>query len=131
MRLKTIRRLRYWSRLIIAACLVFIVLIEYARPLAAVWYYKDDYRRLALECDQAMHDEAALRAGTKGAAKAPALEISGMVGLTSCHQYDIVRKRMLINGVSEERLALIGLEGLENEQIPVSRMVDPHRMERF
>ena len=75
--------------------------------------------------------EAALRAGTSGASKDPALEISGMVGLAVCHQYDVLRKRMLINGVSEERLALIGLKGLENEQIPVSRMVDPHRMDRF
>jgi hypothetical protein len=59
------------------------------------------------------------------------MQISGMVGLAVCHQYDVLRKRMLINGVTEEQLALIGLKGLENEQIPVNRMVDPHRMERF
>ena len=131
MRLRTVRRLRFWSQFVIAGCLLFIVIAEYVRPFAVSWYYQDEYSKLALECDQSMHDEAALRAGTSGAAKDPALEISGMVGLAVCHQYDVLRKRMLINGVSEERLALIGLEGLENEQIPVSRMVDPHRMDRF
>lgn len=131
MRLRTIRRLRFWSRLVIAGSLLFLIAVEYVRPFAVSWYYQDEYSQLALECDQSMHDEAALRAGTAGAAKDPALEISGMVGLAACHQYDVLRKTMLTNGVSEERLALIGLKGLENEQIPVSRMVDPHRMDRF
>jgi hypothetical protein len=131
MRLRTVRRLRFWSQIFIAGSLLFIVISEYVRPFAVSWYYQDEYSRLALECDQSMHDEAALRAGTSGAAKDSTLEISGMVGLAVCHQYDVLRKRMLINGVSEEGLALIGLKGLENEQIPVSRMVDPHRMDRF
>jgi hypothetical protein len=131
MRVRTVRRLRFWSRVVIAGSLLFIVIAEYVRPLAVSWYYKDEYSQLALECDQSMHDEAALRAGTPGASKDPALEISGMVGLAVCHQYDVLRKRMLIAGVSEEQLALIGLKGLENEQIPVGRMVEPHRMDRF
>jgi len=117
--------------LVIAGSLLFIVIAEYVRPFVVAWYYQEEYSKLALECDLSMHDEAALRAGTSGAAKASGLEISGMVGLAVCHEYDIMRKRMLINGVSEESLALIGLKGLENEQIPVSRMVAPHRMDRF
>ena len=131
MRLRTVRRLRFWSQLVIAAGLLFIVIADYVRPSVVAWYYQDEYSNLALDCDQSMHDEASLRAGTSGAAKDPAMEISGMVGLAVCHQYDVLRKRMMINGVSEERLALIGLKGLENEQIPVGRMVDPHRMDRF
>ncbi len=117
--------------MVIATGLLFIVFVEYVRPYVFAWYYQDEYSELALDCDQSMHDEVSLRAGTVGAAKDQSMEISGMVGLAVCHQYDVLRKRMLINGVSKERLALIGLKGLENEQIPVSRMVDPHRMERF
>ena len=78
-----------------------------------------------------MHDEAALRTGTAASAKDPALAISATVGLAVCHDYDKLRKHMLILGVSEEQLALHGLEALEIEQIPVHRMVEPHRMERF
>lgn len=59
------------------------------------------------------------------------LSISGSVSLSVCHEYDKLRKQLLIAGVSEHRLALLGLEGLEVERIPVSRMVEPHRMPRF
>lgn len=128
---RTIRRVTFWSRGVIAACLSVIVAMEYVRPLVADLYYRDRYRELTLECDQAMHEEAALRQGTTRAQKDPKLTLSAQVGLMACHEYDKLRKRMLILGVSEEQLALHGLEALESEQIPVSRMIGPHRMERF
>jgi hypothetical protein len=112
-------------------CLLIIVFMEYIRPFIADHYYRGEYRKLAAECDLAMHDEAALRPGTAGVVKDPALAMSAAIGLTVCHEYDKLRKRMLILGVSEEQLALHGLEALEIEQIPVDRMVQPHRMERF
>jgi hypothetical protein len=77
-----------------------------------------------------MHDELAMR-GSSYAQKDDVLRVSSDIGLTVCHEYDKLRKQLLIAGVSEESLALIGLENLESEQIPVSRMVDPHRMDRF
>ena len=119
------------SQWIIAACLLAVVLAEYVVPFAAGFYYGADYQRLAAECDHAMHDEVALRAGTSSATKAPALVLSGVVGLTVCHEYDKLRKRMLTLGVTEDRLALLGLEALESELIPVARMVEPHKMDRF
>lgn len=119
------------SQVVIALCLVSIVAIQYVRPFIADRYYGAEYRRLVVECDQAMHDEAALRPGTAGAAKAEALALSADVGLAVCHDYDKLRKRLLVLGVSEERLALHGLEALEIEQIPVDRLVQPHRMDRF
>jgi hypothetical protein len=124
-------RIAMASQVTIAVCLSTIVVMEYVAPFLAARHYGPDYGRLAAECDLAMHDEAALRAGTAGGAKDKALAISADIGLAVCHDYDKLRKRMLILGVSEERLALIGLESLEIEQIPVQRMVQPHRMDRF
>jgi hypothetical protein len=119
------------SQVAIATSLATIVAVEYVRPWAAYHWYQDEYRRLTLECDLAMHDEVALRADTAGASKHPLLAVSGAVGLTVCHDYDKLRKTLLVLGVSEDRLALMGLEVLEAEQITVERMIDPHRMERF
>lgn len=124
-------RIIFASHLIIALCLLIIVTMQYVVPFVAGRYYASEFRRLTTECDQAMHDEAVLREGTAGAAKDKALTISADIGLAVCHDYDKLRKRMLILGVTEERLALLGLEALEIEQIPVERMVQPHRMERF
>ena len=131
MRPRTVRRLKFGSQLAIGACLFTIVAIEYVRPFAADLYFRDEYRRLTAQCDQAMHDEAALRPGTPHTEIEPRLVLSGIVGLTICHDYDKLRKRMLILGVSEEQLALHGLEALESEQIPVSRMIAPHKLDRF
>jgi len=119
------------SLTVIAVCLSVIVMMEYAVPAFADWYYQDEYRKLAAECDQAMHEEAALRPGGAGATKHPALALSADVELMVCHEYDKLRKRLLGLKVSEDRLSLRSLEALEIEQIPVSRLVDPHRMERF
>ncbi len=128
---ETRQRLILASQVVIAVCLSVIVAAEYVVPALADWYYQDEYRKLAAECDHAMHEEAALRPGSAGAAKHPALSLSADVALMVCHEYDKLRKHLLALGVSEELLALRSLEALEVEQIPVSRLVDQHRMERF
>lgn len=119
------------SRVVIAGCLMAIVVVEYVLPFVADFLYRDQYRRFVVQCDQAMHDEVALRRGTPLATKEPKLALSADIDLAVCHEYDKLRKRLLSFGVTEEQLALRGLEALEIEQIPVTRMVDPHRMDRF
>lgn len=131
MTIRTLRRLRFWSQLVIAAGLLFLLAVQYLWPWGLCTWHADEYRRLVVECDQAMHDEAALRMAELPADKAQLLRTTGDVGLMACHEYDKLRKRLLIAGVSEHRLSLLGLEGLEVERIPVSRMVEPHRMPRF
>lgn len=135
MKIRTLRRLRWGFHAVTAASLATIVAVQYVWPRALWGLHADEYRRLVVECDQAMHDEVVLRERPQtSAVSAEAtrlLSISSAVGLTACHDYDKLRKRLLIAGVSEHRLALLGLEGLEIEKIPVSRMVEPHRMPRF
>lgn len=135
MKIRTLRRLRWGFHAVTAASLAAIVAITYVWPWAMWRMYAEEYRRLVVDCDQAMHDEVVLRDASQiqGASDEAAklLNISGAVSLTVCHEYDKLRKQLLIAGVSEHRLALLGLEGLEVEKIPVSRMVEPHRMPRF
>lgn len=135
MNIRTLRRLRWGFHAITATSLAAIVAIHYVWPWALWNLHADEYRRLVVDCDQAMHDEVVLKDSQEtsdvSADSARLLSISGAVGLTTCHDYDKLRKRLLIAGVSEHRLALLGLEGLELEKIPVSRMVEPHRMPRF
>lgn len=131
MRLRAVRRIRFWCRVTIAAGLLVIVGMEYARPWLAGMLYAKEYKQLAYECDHAMHEEAALRLYSDNPEKAQLLRISADVGLVVCHEYDKLRKKMLIWGITDDQLALYGLEVLEIERIPVSRMVEPHRMDRF
>ena len=135
MKIKTLRRLRWSAHLVIAISLAVIVADKYVWPWAMWRMHADEYRSLVVDCDQAMHDEVVLRDTTQttgtSTETARLLKISGAVSLTICHDYDKLRKQLLIAGVSEHRLALLGLEGLEVERITVSRMVEPHRMPRF
>ncbi len=101
------------------------------RPWIAEKFYAEEYMQLAFDCDMAMHEEAALRQQPKDTPQSEALRLSADVGMMICHDYDNLRKLMLIHGVSEDRLAMLGLKVLEVEQITVSQMVDAHRMDRF
>lgn len=109
----------------------FIVFHDYVRPLIAEYSHGDEYKRLALECDLAMHEEAALRGLIGNDPQSERLRLSADVGMMVCHDYDILRKQLLIQGLSEDQLAMLGLEVLEVEQITVQQMVDAHRMDRF
>ncbi|WIE47936.1 TIGR03982 family His-Xaa-Ser system protein [Pseudomonas sp. GM17] len=128
---KVYRNIRLWAPVICVIGLCFIVFHDYVRPLIAEYSHGDEYKRLALECDLAMHEEAALRDLIGNDPYTERLRLSADVGMIVCHEYDLLRKKLLINGLSEDRLAMLGLEVLEVEQITVQQMVDAHRMDRF
>jgi hypothetical protein len=50
------------------------------------------------------------------------------IGLLDCHDYDKMRKRMLVWGVSEDMLAAIGLEALESKAYELRRFVEIHEI---
>lgn len=128
---KVYRYIRFWAPVMSVIGLSFIVFQDHVRPLIAEYSHGDEYKRLALECDLAMHEEAALRGLTVNDPQSERLRLSADVGMMVCHDYDILRKQLLIQGLSEDQLAMLGLEVLEVEQITVQQMVDAHRMDRF
>ena len=128
---KVYRYIRFWAPVISVIGLGFIVFHDYARPLIAEYRHGDEYKLLALNCDLAMHEEAALRGLIGNDPQSERLRLSADVGMMVCHDYDILRKQLLIQGLSEDQLAMLGLEVLEVEQITVQQMVDAHRMDRF
>ncbi len=125
-----LRRINPLSLLIIALTLSIIVLQEYVRPWIAESYYRAEYQRLTFACDMAMHEEAALRQQADST-NHQALHLSADVDMMICHDYDLLRKKLLGHGVSENHLAMLGLAVLEVEQVTVRQMVDAHRMDRF
>jgi hypothetical protein len=131
MKLKALRVLRFWTPIITAVGMIIIVGQEYVRPWVASSIYSEDYKKLVFYCDMAMHEEAALRQQKNKTAHEKALLLSADVGMLICHDYDKLRKVMLLHGVTEDKLAMLGLEILEHEQITVQQMVDAHRMDRF
>lgn len=127
--------IRWGLHALVAGSLASIVFMEYVWPKVMLWKHAEEYKLLTLQCDQAMHSEVVLRAPQQShevtEQQARLLNASADVELTVCHDYDKLRKRLLIAGLTEDDLALLGLEALEVERITVKRMVEPHRMPRF
>jgi hypothetical protein len=128
---KKMHYLNIWTKVVLSLGVLTFILVEYVRPLVVDRLYSDEYKWLAIQCDNAMHDEVSIRFSNRALEKQELLIKSADVELLVCHEYDKLRKKMLSLGVGEEQLALHGLEALEIESIPVSRMVEPHRMPRF
>lgn len=131
MRIRTVRRIRFWTPILVLGGMCVGAFWTLGRPILGKAFYADEYAALAQQCDNAMHDHAAIRSYSPDRDVKEALLLSAEVQLLVCHEYDKLRKRMLLLGVSEDQLALYGLERMENEAIPVRKMVEPHEMPRF
>jgi hypothetical protein len=131
MKVHRIYQINVLAKCFIALGIFVLILIEYVRPWVAEFVYEEEYKRLTYECDNAMHDEVSIRSNPINSELNDRLQKSAEVGLLVCHDYDKLRKKLLILGISEDQLALYGLETLENQLIPTSRMVEPHKMDRF
>jgi hypothetical protein len=124
-------RIRFWSPVVASGAVVLALGWVFARPMIGEKLYKERYKQLAYQCDNAMHDEAAIRSYGGEGEKANELVVSADVQLMVCHEYDKLRKRMLIMGVTDDQLALFALESIEIEQVPLERMAEPHRIPKF
>ena len=101
-----------------AIALVFaFFFIEYAAPSIAAVYWREDYKALMFKCDQAMREHYIAKQAVVVAPGGEAVRNlqAAEVGLLDCHEYDGLRKRMLVWGVSEPKLSSIGLETLESK----------------
>ncbi len=105
-------------------------LAEYGSPLLASYLWSDTYKDLMFKCDQVMREHyiakraVELTPGTETVRNLEATE----VGLLDCHEYDKLRKRMLLWGISVDLLALFGLEALEEKQYELHEFVTLHEI---
>ena len=124
------------KRLLVIGNALAIVLVasygaaEYGAPLIASHVWREDYKDLMFKCDQVMREHyiakrsVELNPTPESVKNLQATE----VGLLDCHEYDKLRKRMLVWGLNENQLASIGLEALEEKQYELRRFVEIHEI---
>lgn len=99
-------------------------------PRIAIVLYKADYHSRMFECDHVMREH--FIAKQLVLAKTDETTVRNLeaaeVGLTACHAYDKLRKKLLIWGLSEEQLAAIGLEAIEKHATDVRKFVEIHEI---
>jgi hypothetical protein len=103
---------------------------QLALPMIAKHVYKSEYKELMFKCDDAMRDH--LIAKSRVVASPSPEAIRGLhaaeVGLMTCHDYDVLRKKLLGYGLSENDLSTIGLEAIEEKAKDVRYFVETHEI---
>lgn len=124
------KRVLIGANILAVALIVLYGAIEYGAPIVAIRLWGNDYKSLMFDCDQAMREHYIAKqavALTPTEASVKGLE-AAEVGLLDCHDYDKLRKRLLVWGVSGDRLAGIGLEALESKAYELRRFVEIHEI---
>ncbi len=125
-----------WSKLLNVLNVMALVIIffhtakDLAVPFVAEVVYRDRYVELVFQCDNVMRDHFIAK---NQVFTAPSPESFGRlraaeVGLLTCHDYDVLRKRLIALGLSENRLAQMGLEAIEERAKDVRTFVETHEI---
>ena len=109
-------------KIIVAVFCVTWMIKEVLIPVTVGAYYSSSYKKLVIACDTAMDDSWYQKKKKLGKTE--------QIQLLSCHDYDKIRKVMLISGVSREYLSYLGLSALDIYQRPAEEYVKQHRFEK-
>lgn len=126
----------YWKRVLIAlnvvACLSAIALTARALvvPAVAKAIFKDSYKELVFKCDNTMRDHLVAKNQVLQQPSDQAVRAlhAAEVGLLTCHEYDKLRKRLLVLGLTDADLAEMGLEAIEERAKDVRSFVETHEL---
>lgn len=116
---------------VVALVVVFAYgIVDFIVPRVAEAYYETRYKTLVFSCDNVMREHFIAKSEATEAPSADAFRSlhAAEVGLTACHEYDKLRKRLISFGVSENRLAQIGLEAIEEKGKDVKQFVQTHEI---
>ena len=112
------------------AIIFFYATKDLAIPFAAETLYRDRYKELVFQCDNVMRDHFIAKNQVFTAASPEAFSQlrAAEVGLLTCHDYDVLRKKLIAMGLTENRLAQIGLEAIEERAKDVRTFVETHEI---
>jgi hypothetical protein len=101
-----------------------------AVPYFAEIVYKEDYKKLVFACDNVMRDHliAKNRVNVDKSEESIKQLHSAEVGLLTCDDYDKLRKKMMVFGINEENLSMIGIEAIEEKSNDVRNFVRTHEI---
>lgn len=123
-----IKKIFYALNIVGSVSCILLAYVFLINPYLTTRLYKERYQESMFKCDQAMREHLIAKnrvvhdPSKDSLSKLQAAE----VGLTDCHEYDKLRKKLLDNNVSEYELSLIGLEVIELRNKDVREFVRNH-----
>lgn len=103
---------------------------RYVAPRVAEAIYVDRYKDLMFQCDHVMREHFIAKQMVLASTSEEAIRNldAAEIGLTACHEYDKLRKRLGSWGLSETALARIGLEAIEERAREIRKFVEIHEI---
>ena len=97
-------------------------------PYAAGLYYGAQYKELVFQCDNVMRDHLIAKNRVNNDKTMDSIRQlhAAEVGLLTCNDYDKLRKKMAILGITDEQLSLFGIEAIEAKSNDVRNFVKTH-----
>ena len=92
--------------------------------------YQTDYQKSMYRCDNAMRNQfiAKARVLKNPDVKAAKDLESAEIALIDCHDYDVLRKKLLTLGLVSLDLSSMGLKAIENEAYDLQKIVRIHEI---
>lgn len=124
------KRALFVGNTIAIALVILYGLIEYGAPIYAQLSWADEYKTLMFQCDHVMKEHYIAKRAVEEDPRGQTIRSlqAAEVGLLNCHDYDKMRKRMIVWGVSDAQLSAIGLEAMESKGYELSRFVEIHEI---
>lgn len=103
---------------------------EIAIPAIAAVIYEAEYKELVFKCDNVMRDHFIAKSQVLAAPSSQSIKNlhAAEIGLMTCHDYDVLRKKLISFGLSENDLSKIGLEVIEEKAKDVRSFVQTHEI---
>ena len=97
-------------------------------PNLAKYWYGTEYKEKMYVCDNAMREHLIAKNRVKYEKSSGSLDKLKIaeIGLVHCHDYDMLRKKLISLGLSKNDLAKLGLEAIEEKVADLDRLVEIH-----
>ena len=124
MKFKTI----IYLNVICSMIIIFLGVKIFLAPIMGKLLWGEEYKKLAFGCDNVMREhlitknELKINVNKKNVQNLRSAEL----GLISCNDYDKIRKKLLIWGVSNRELSLLSLEAIEENTEDVRDFIKTH-----
>jgi len=108
--------------------IIFLGLKIFLAPLLGQLIWGEEYKQLVFGCDNVMREHLITKNELKSNINKKNVQNlrSAELGLISCHDYDKLRKKLLIWGVSNKELSLLSLEAIEENTDDVRDFIKTH-----
>jgi hypothetical protein len=122
------------SRILLTLNVIAVLIIlalgfrQFAQPSIVKAIYGRRYQELMFKCDNVMREHLIAKNRMLSDPSDDAVKTlsAAELGLIDCHEYDVMRKRLISLGLTDNDLSLLGLKALEERGTDVQTFVKIH-----